>query len=151
MTKKSNVEKIRTIRAKKVKAKNPPKRKNVSQNTSLEQKPEHPNKKEFPSEFPFWARFKKNKNRTTLVIDEEIALNKKTKKLEDMFVHRESTHTYKKEYQKIFPNPDIDDHDPMYLKRPKKHPKRMFGVHNKKLNMPDFLKEKYRKNNKKNK
>ena len=35
--------------------------------------------KVFPKEFPFWARFKKNKNRTTLVIDEEIVLNKKTK------------------------------------------------------------------------
>ena len=105
----------------------------------------------FPEEFPFWARFKKNKNRTTLVIDDEVAINKKTKKPEDMFVHRETTHTYKKEYQEIDPNPDIDDPDPMYLKRPRKHPKRMFGVHNKNLNMPNFLKERYSKNNKKNK
>ena len=144
MTKKNNVEKIRTIRAK-----NPPKRKNVSQNTSLEQKPEHPNKKEFPSEFPFWARLKINKNRITLVIDEDLALNKKTKKLEAGFVDREATHTYKKEYEKIFPNPDPDDSEPMYLKRPTKKPKRLFLPYNKKIFMPKNLKDRYSKNNKK--
>lgn len=102
---------------------------------------------EFPDKFPFWARFKKNKNRTTLVIDEELVLNKKTKKQEDMFVHRESTHSYKKDFEKIYPNPDITDKKPMYLKRPTKKPKRLFEPHNKKLNMPKHLKDRYDKNN----
>ena len=102
----------------------------------------------FPSEFPFWARLKINKNRTTLVIDEEYSLNKKTGKEEETFVHRESIHTEKKDYEKIFPNPDIDDPDPMYLKRPSKLPKTLFKPHNKKLNMPEHLKERYGKNNK---
>ena len=104
--------------------------------------------KTFPKEFPFWARFKLNKKRTTLVIDEEFVINKKTNKLEDSFVHREATHKEKKDYEEIYPNPDINDNEPMYLKRPRKHPKRMFEVHNKQLNIPDFLKEKYDKNNK---
>ena len=106
------------------------------------------NKKEFPKKFPFWARFKKNKNRTTLVIDEEYFLNKKNNKLEDMFVHREATHTYKKDFEIVFPNPDKSDSEPMYLKRPRKHPKRMFEPHNKRLNMPKSFIERYDKNNK---
>lgn len=106
-------------------------------------------KNEFPDKFPFWARFKKNKNRTTLVIDEEFVLNAKTQKKEDMFVHRESTHTYKKEFEEIIPNPDKSDKKPMYLKRPTKKPKRLFEPHNKKLNMPKHLKDKYDKNNRK--
>ena len=32
----------------------------------------------FPDKFPFWARLKISKNRTTLVIDEDKAKNKKT-------------------------------------------------------------------------
>ena len=36
-------------------------------------------KKEMPSTFPFWARVKMDKRRTTLVIDEEDGYNKKTK------------------------------------------------------------------------
>lgn len=83
-------------------------------------------KGEFPKKFPFWARLKISKNRTTLVIDEDKALNKQTKKYEDGFVHREATHTYRKDFEKIEPNPDKNDKQPMYLKRPKKHPKRMF-------------------------
>ncbi len=106
-------------------------------------------KKEFPKEFPFWARFKPNKNRTTLVIDEERVFNEKIKKNEDMYVHREATHSYKSEFEKIFPNPDNSDKKPMYLKRPTKKPKRMFAPHNKNLNMPIYLKDKYSKNNKK--
>lgn len=105
-------------------------------------------KKEFPNKFPFWARFKKNKNRTTLVIDEEYLLNKKTNKLEDAFVHREATHTYKKEFERFSPNPDRSDPNPMYLKRPRKHPKRLFEKHNKKLSMPKSLSDRYKKNNK---
>lgn len=106
-------------------------------------------KNEFPKEFPFWARLKIGKKRTTLVIDEELVKNKQTQKFEEGFVHREATHSYKKEFEKIFPNPDISDKKAMYLKRPRKHPKRLFEVHNKKLNMPKHLKERYDKNNKK--
>lgn len=105
-------------------------------------------KEEFPKDFPFWARFKLNKKRTTLVIDEDIVLNKKRNKLEDAFVHREATHSYKKDFEKIYPNPDKTDKEPMYLKRPRKHPKRMFEPHNKKLDMPKYLKDRYKKNNK---
>ena len=90
-----------------------------------------------------------SKNRTTLVIDEEMAFNKKSGKIEDSFVHRESTHTKKKDYEEVSPNPDSSDEDPMYLKRPRKLPKRMFSPHNKELSMPDYLKERYEKNNKK--
>ena len=97
-------------------------------------------KKEFPKEFPFWARFKPNKKRTTLVIDEELVLNKKNNKLEEDFVHREATHSYRKDYEEIFPNPDKDDSEPMFLKRPTKKPKRMFEPHNKNLFMPKSLK-----------
>lgn len=104
---------------------------------------------EFPKSFPFWARLKISKNRTTLVIDSEMVVNKKTKKKEDGFVHREATHTQKKDYEKIDPNPDKDDPKPMYLKRPRKHPKRLFSPHNKELDMPESLKERYEKNNNK--
>lgn len=105
------------------------------------------NKKEFPKNFPFWARLKIGKKRTTLVIDEDKAFNKKTKKFEDGFVDREATHTYKKDYEEIFPNPDPDDNQPMYLRRPTKRPKRLYEPHNKNLNMPKHLKERYDKNN----
>lgn len=103
----------------------------------------------FPKEFPFWARLKIGKNRTTLVIDQDLAYNKKTKKFEDGFVNREVTHTFRKDYKPIIPNPDENDPEPMYLKRPTKKPKRLFKPHNKNLNMPNELKEMYSKNNKK--
>ena len=38
-------------------------------------------RKDFPNVFPFWARLKINKNRTTLVIDEKKVLDKKIKKV----------------------------------------------------------------------
>ncbi|MBO5927831.1 MAG: hypothetical protein J6Q32_03160 [Clostridia bacterium] len=107
------------------------------------------NKKEMPTKFPFWARFKKNKNRTTLIIDEELVKRKNSDKYDDCYVHRESIHTYKKDYEEIKPNPDRNDKKPMYLKRPKKHPKRMFKSHNKQLDMPKHLIDRYSKNNKK--
>lgn len=106
-------------------------------------------KDEFPKDFPFWARLKIGKNRTTLVIDEEKIINKKNKKMECGFVDREATHTYRKDFDKIFPNPDPTDSKPMYLKRPTKKPKRLFEPHNKKLRMPKYLKDKYDKNNRK--
>lgn len=106
------------------------------------------NKKSFPNMFPFWARLKISKKRTTLVIDEEIFKDKKTNKEEDGFVHREATHSFRKDYEKIDPNPDRDDSEPMYLKRPTKLPKRLFEPHNKNLDMPEHLKSKYKNNNK---
>ena len=106
-------------------------------------------RKKFPVEFPFWARMKINKNRTTLVIDDEPTFNKNSKKLSNNFVHREATHSYKKDYEGIFPNPDSTDKKPMYLKRPRNHPQDLFKPHNKKMNIPSHLKERYSKNNKK--
>ncbi len=100
----------------------------------------------FPTKFPFWARLKINKNRTTLVIDKTTIEKKNT--TEPGFVHREATHSYRKDYEEIKPNPDKEDKEPMYLKRPTKKPQRVFSPHNKKLDMPQFLKDRYEKNNK---
>ena len=106
------------------------------------------NKKEFPNKFPFWARLKIGKNRTTLVIDETLIENKKTRAVEDGFVHREATHTNGKNLEEVSPNPDKDDARPMYLKRPRKLPKILFKPHNKDLAMPESLRNRYEKNNK---
>ena len=103
-------------------------------------------KREFPKKFPFWARLRISKNRTTLVIDEEQGIDKKTKKEADLFVHREATHT-KGHGEPIIPNPDRDDPDPMYLRSPRKLPKKLFIPHNKDLDMPEELKQRYEKNN----
>ncbi len=105
-------------------------------------------KRSFPNKFPFWARLKISKNRTTLVIDEAQAYNKKLKKDEDGFVHREAIHTKRKSYEEIKPNPDKNDPEPMYLKPPRKLPKRMFRPHEKDLDMPKHLQERYETNNK---
>ena len=109
----------------------------------------------FPKKFPFWARLKIGKKRTTLVIDEETIKNKKSKKVEPHFVQRESIHPHGdgsnvKGYEKIEPNPDPTDKEPMYLKRPTKLPKRLFKPHNRQLDMPEHLRERYDKNNHKN-
>ena len=102
----------------------------------------------FPSKFPFWARLKINKNRTTLVIDEDKVTDKNTKKLVDGFVHREATSEYHSGFEEITPNPDKDKRpDSMYLKSPRKLPKRLFKPHNKQLDMPEHLRERYDKNN----
>ena len=106
-------------------------------------------RKRFPTEFPFWARMKISKNRTTLVIDDEPIYNKTSKKFTNNFVHREAIHTYKKDYEEIFPNPDLNDPRPMYLKRPAKMNQKLFNPHNKKLSMPKKLQECYARNNKK--
>jgi len=109
-------------------------------------------KKTFPDKFPFWARMKISKHRTTLIIDEDLALNKKTNVYEDGYVHREATHQNSRgDYELITPNPDKTDKNPMYLKRPRKLPKRMFEPHNKDLTMPEALRKRYDKNNYKNK
>ncbi len=116
---------------------------------SVPSKPQK-NKQDFPDEFPFWGRLKIGKKRTTLIIDEEIVINKKNKKLEDGFVHREATSQYHKGFEEILPNPDKDRRpNPMYLKSPRKLPKRLLETHNKNLDMPKHLKDKYSKNNKK--
>ena len=106
-------------------------------------------RRKFPKKYPFWARMKISKNRTTLVIDAEPTYNKTSKKLSNNFVHREAIHTENKRYEKIFPNPDKNDPKPMYLKPPSKMNQRMFKPHNKKLEMPKHLEERYSKNNRK--
>lgn len=103
----------------------------------------------FPKQYPFWARLKISKNRTTLVIDYDKVLNKKTKKLEDGFVHREATSKSHKGFEEVRPNPDASRSDSMFLKSPRKLPQRLFTPHNKKLDMPEYLKNRYDKNNKK--
>lgn len=105
--------------------------------------------KDFPDKFPFWARLKISKDRTTLIIDEDKVVNKKNKKIEDGFVHREATSKEHKGFEKIWPNPDKSKNEPMYLKSPRKIPKTLVKPHNKKLDMPEFLKNRYDKNNRK--
>ncbi|MDE6356947.1 MAG: hypothetical protein K2L67_06885 [Clostridia bacterium] len=102
-----------------------------------------------PHKFPFWARLKIGKNRTTLVIDEAPAKDKQKNKTVQGFVHREATHTPSKNTEKVVPNPDPTDPKPMNLKRPRKTPQSLFVPHNKKLNMPEDLKKRYGKNTKK--
>lgn len=116
---------------------------------NLNNKKEIIQKGTFPEEFPFWARLKISKNRTTLVIDEDKVKNKKSGEIVDAFVHREGTSQYHKDYEKINPNPDKSREEPMYLKRPRKIPKTLVKPHNKNLDMPKDLKERYSKNNKK--
>lgn len=106
--------------------------------------------KKFPDKYPFWARLKISKNRTTLVIDDEPVINKKTNIKEDGFVHRETTSQFHKDLEEIKPNPDKDKRpSPMYMKRPRKLPQRLFKPHNKNLEMPQSLIDRYSKNNKK--
>ena len=105
-------------------------------------------KDKFPKEYPFWARMKISKRRTTLVIDDTKTVNKKTKKVVDGFVHREATHTFKSSFEKITPNPDESDSSPMYLRSPRKLPQSMFEVHNKNLKMPKHLRDRYYKERK---
>ena len=104
-------------------------------------------KKEFPKELPFWGRLKIAKNRTTLVIDIEPAVNKNSGREEPGFVHREATHTKRKNFEPVIPNPDKDDPAPMYLRPPRKIPQRLVTPHNKDLTMPEDLKARYDKNN----
>lgn len=106
---------------------------------------------QFPDKFPFWARLKIGKNRSALVIDEEETLNKRKKKMEEGFVHREATHTANPKYEEIFPNPNKTDPKPMYLKDPEKKPKRLFRPHTDDWDMPEELQRRYDKNNYKNK
>ena len=116
---------------------------------NIDNKKEYIKKGLFPKEFPFWARLKISKNRTTLVIDEDKAKNKKSGQIVDAFVHREATSQYHKRYEEIKPNPDKTKEGPMYLKSPRKIPKALVKPHNKNLDMPQSLKDRYSKNNKK--
>lgn len=103
--------------------------------------------KEFPNKFPFWARLKIDKRRTTLVIDEAPAKDNHGNVV-DGYVHREATHNNPRgDFEEITPNPDKDDSKSMYLKRPRKHPKYLFEPHNKDLDMPEDLQKRYEKNN----
>lgn len=108
----------------------------------------------FPEEFPFWGRLKFEKNRTVLVIDEVVAPNKKTKKEEPHFVNRETTTKPGKNREEIKPSPDPklrakDKNSSTYLKRPQKTPKRLIRNAKNNWDMPQNLKDKYSKNNKK--
>lgn len=103
----------------------------------------------FPKKFPFWAKLKINKHRPTLIIDEE-----QDDKNKIQFVHREAIHCSEDnkyvlsgDYEKIYPNPDKSDKDPMYLKRPHKHSIKKFEPHNGGLTMPENLRQRYDKNN----
>lgn len=102
--------------------------------------------------FPFWGILKVGKNRPTLVIDETAeAYDKQKKKKVDGFVHREATSQEGKNREKVFPNPDPKRTEPMYLKRPSKIPKRLIAPNSNNLSMPDELRKRYEKNNKKEK
>ena len=107
------------------------------------------NKFEDVRQFPFWAKLKIEKHRPTLVIDETKKASKRSGKEEDCFVHREVTHTSNKNNEKIEPNPNRNDSRPMYLKRPRVLPKRLFTKYEKKMSVPQYLVDRYKKNNNK--
>lgn len=106
------------------------------------------NEDEFPSDYPFWARLKIDKNRTILIIDRDLVKDKLNNKMVPGFIHREASSKYKKDREIIFPNPDKTKKNPMYLKSPRKIPKNLVKKHNKNLDMPKHLKERYSKSNK---
>ncbi len=103
----------------------------------------------FPDKYPFWARLKISKRRTTLVIDEAQAVDKQKKKVVPGYVHREATSVKHKGLEEIKPNPDKTKKQPMYLKPAKKLPKQLFEPHNKPLDMPEELRKRYEGNNRK--
>ena len=99
--------------------------------------------------YPFWGRLKIGKRRPTLVIDEEEAVHKKTKKKVPGYVHRETTHNKNKGYEEVKPNPDKTDPEPMYLKGARKAPKSLIKPLEEDFDMPEHLKKRYSKNNNK--
>lgn len=99
--------------------------------------------------FPFWARLKIGGKHPTLVIDEDKAWDKQRNHLTDGYVHREVTHTKSRNNEEIKPNPNPMDKQPMYLKRPTKHPKKFFNSFNHDWKIPKELKDRYDKNNRK--
>lgn len=106
-------------------------------------------KQSIPDRFPWWGRMKIAKQRPTLVIDKDKVRNKKNGKVVDAYVHREVTHSFKKQYEKVDPNPDRTDPRPMYLKNPRKVPMGMIRPDNKNWEILRNLRERYAKNNKK--
>ena len=64
-------------------------------------------------------------------------------------MHCEDTSQYLKGYEEIKQNPDKSNQDPMYLKSPRKIPKTLVKPYNKDFTMPQSLKDRYSKNNKK--
>ncbi len=102
----------------------------------------------FPKKVPFWARLKIGGKHPSLIIDREMIVDRRNKKLVPGFVYRESTHSKDLGEEEIKPNPDKSDDSPMYLKGPEKKPQRLFKPMNKKLRMPKDLRERYQKNNK---
>ena len=87
-----------------------------------------------------------------MVIDDKPTYDKKSKKISNNFVHREATHPKpgkKTSFEEIKPNLDRTDSRPMLLKSPRKMNQIMFKPHNKKLDMPEHLRERYKKNNRK--
>lgn len=101
--------------------------------------------------FPFWAKLKIAKRRPTLVIDEDMVMDKQKKRFVPGFVHRETTHSEELATETIFPNPDPTDSEPMHLKSPRKLPKRFFAPIDRQMTMPEHLQKRYEKNNNKDK
>lgn len=99
--------------------------------------------------FPFWGRLKIGKKRPTLVIDEEEVVHKKTKQKVPGYVHRETTHNKDKGYEEVKPNPDKPDSEPMYLKGARKIPQSLVKPLKEDFDMPEHLKKRYSKNNRK--
>lgn len=120
-------------------------------NLSIDQQKEPVPSKKFSDRFPFWARLKISKSRTTLVIDEDTVWDKQRHRDVEGYVHREATSRQHNGFEEIKPNPDKDKDKSMFLKPPRKLPKRLFSPHNKNLDMPEYLKERYDKNNDKGK
>ena len=87
------------------------------------------------------------------MIDEEKEVwNSQKKRFEEGFVHREVIHpdddfSNVKGYEKVEPNPDPKDSKPMFLKSPSKKPKILFKPHEKNWIIPQYLVDKYDKNN----
>lgn len=92
-----------------------------------------------------WARLKIGKTHTTIVIDEDKDYDKQKKEIVDGYVHREATHTSKKDYEEIKPNTDKSDVRSTYLKLPQKTSKHLFKSHNKNPDMPEDLRKNTRK------
>lgn len=99
----------------------------------------------FPSDYPFWDRLKIDKNKTVLIIDRDLVRDKLNNKMVPGFIHREASSKYKKDREIISPNPDKAKKSPMYLKSPRKIPIHLVKKHNKNLDMPKHLKERYSK------
>lgn len=135
----------------------PYKNKGVSNSDFVQKKKPNPIRKKFPEEFPFWSRLKISKNRPTLVIDEDYAWDNVKNRYVDGFVHREVIHVdendikKQKKYELVRPNPDKDDKQDMYLKKPTSLPMILFKPIPQSFDMPKKFIEKYSKNNRKKK